>query len=168
MLKNALIGLGSNLNNPVQQVQLAIRTLSLHKDIELIKASSLYESLPQGPQDQDRFINAVVLLQTHLEPKKLLLLLQDIESNQGKVKLRHWGERSIDLDILFIDQLTIEQEDPDLSVPHPYALSRDFVLVPALEIAPDWQLPDLSLLKDHLSSCIKHDIKKFSSITESA
>ena len=105
-------------------------------------------------------MNAVVLIQTQLDPKALLLLLQAIELNQGKVKVRHWGERCIDLDILFIDQLVIQQFNPDLIIPHPNALSRDFVLIPALEIAPEWRLPDQTLLKDHLSSCIKHDLKK--------
>jgi len=168
MLKKALIGLGSNLNNPIQQVQLAIKTLSSYKEIEFLNASSLYESLPQGPQDQDCFINAVILIQTELEPEPLLLLLQEVEYNQGKVKLRHWGERCIDLDILFIDHLIIQQSNPDLIIPHPHALSRDFVLIPALEVAPDWRLPDLSTFKDYLSSCTKHELKKLSSIPETA
>ena len=162
MLKSVLIGLGSNLDSPVKQIQAAIHTLSLHKNIELIKASSLYESQPQGPQDQDHFINAVILIQTELEPGALLLLLQETERQQGKVKLRHWGERCIDLDILFVDQTSIKQTDPELIIPHIHALNRDFVLIPALEIMPDWRLPDQSQLKDHLASCIKHDLKKLS------
>tara|TARA_R110001592_G_scaffold1911_1_gene11837 strand:+ start:16185 stop:16691 length:507 start_codon:yes stop_codon:yes gene_type:complete len=168
MLKKALLGLGSNLNKPIQQVHHAIRTLSSHKEIKLLKASSFYKSLPQGPQDQDSFINAVILIQTELEPEALLVLLQEIEYKQGKVKRRHWGERCIDLDILFIDHLIIQQSNPSLIVPHPYALSRDFVLIPALEVAPDWRLPDLSALKDHLSSCTHHELIKLPSIPETA
>jgi 2-amino-4-hydroxy-6-hydroxymethyldihydropteridine diphosphokinase len=167
MLKTALIGLGSNLHSPIQQIKTAINSISAYDGIEFIKASSLYESLPQGPQDQERFINAVIKIQTALEPKALLLILQKIECQQGKVKIRHWGERCIDLDILFIDQLTIEQSNPDLHVPHPHALDRDFVLIPALEIAPEWRLPDQTKLKDHLSTCIKHDLKKLSIVLES-
>jgi 2-amino-4-hydroxy-6-hydroxymethyldihydropteridine diphosphokinase len=162
MLKSVLIGLGSNLDCPIQQVQTAIKTLALHQDIALLKVSSLYESQPQGPQDQDAFINAVALIQTELEPSVLLLILQEIERQQGKIKVRHWGERCIDLDILFIDQVTISQANPDLVIPHPHALSRDFVLIPALEIMPEWRLPDQSLLKDYLASCLKHDLKKLS------
>jgi|TARA_R110000850_G_scaffold146882_1_gene269074 2-amino-4-hydroxy-6-hydroxymethyldihydropteridine diphosphokinase len=167
MSKNVLIGLGSNLNSPVDQIQEAINTLSLHKDIELIKASSFYESQPQGPQDQDRFINAVILIQTELKPEALLLLLQAIERQQGRVKVRHWGERCIDLDILFIDQTSIKQVNPELIIPHAHALNRDFVLIPALEIVPEWRLPDQSLLKDHLTSCINHDLQKLSLTTNS-
>lgn len=166
MLKTALIGLGSNLDSPIQQIQTSIKTLSLHKEVDVLKVSSLYESLPQGPQDQNRFINAVVLIQTALDPESLLFLLQDIERKQGKIKVRHWGERCIDLDILFIDQLILKLSSPDLIIPHPHALSRDFVLIPALEITPNWQLPDQTLLKDHLASCIKHDLKKLSTIPE--
>jgi len=155
-----LIGLGSNLNSPVEQIQTAIRSISSHNDIELLKTSSFYESLPQGPQDQARFINAVILIATSLKPTSLLLTLQDIERSQGKIKVRHWGERCIDLDILFIEQQIINQTNPDLIVPHPHALNRDFVLLPACEIEPDWQLADKSVLKDYLSTCIRHDIKK--------
>ena len=160
MLKSVLIGLGSNLNSPVLQIQTAIHTLSLHDDIELLKTSSFYESQPQGPQDQDIFINAVILIQTELGPEELLLLLQETERHQGKVKVRHWGERCIDLDILFIDQISIKLDNPDLTIPHAHALNRDFVLIPALEIEPEWCLPDQSQLKDYLASCIKHDLKK--------
>tara|TARA_R110001592_G_scaffold7583_2_gene42267 strand:+ start:12773 stop:13279 length:507 start_codon:yes stop_codon:yes gene_type:complete len=164
MLRTAFIGLGSNLDSPIQQIKTAIETLSLHQELEVLKSSSLYESLPQGPQDQNRFINAAILIQTELEPESLLFLLQDIERNQGKVKVRHWGERCIDLDILFIDQLILKQTNPNLTIPHPHALSRDFVLIPILEIDPNWQLPDQTLLQDHLSSSIKHELKKLTTI----
>ena len=140
MSKNVLIGLGSNLDSPVDQIQKAINTLSLHKDIEFIKASSFYESQPQGPQDQDRFINAVILIQTELEPEALLLLLQEIERQQGKVKVRHWGERCIDLDILLFGAETLRSER--LNIPHHEMKNRSFVIEPLLEIAPDLVLPD--------------------------
>lgn len=168
MLKKVLIGLGSNLDSPILQIQTAIKSLSLHKDIALLKISSFYESQPQGPQDQALFINAVILIQTELEPIALLLLLQEVERQQGRVKVRHWGERCIDLDILFIDQTSIKQTNPELCIPHPHALSRDFVLIPALEISPEWRLPDKSQLKDYLASCLQHDLKKLSIATKTS
>lgn len=167
MRYTALIGLGSNLHSPINQLTSAIHTISGHKCIQLIKQSSFYQSLPQGPQDQDLFINAVIVVETTLKPKELLLALQEIESKQGKVKLRHWGERCIDLDILFIDQLTLRLKSPDLIVPHPHALNRDFVLIPTLEIAPEWLLPDKSPLKNYLSACLKHDLKVLTLDTKS-
>lgn len=162
MRYQAVIGLGSNLHSPVDQITTAINTISEHTCMQVHSCSSLYQSLPQGPQDQDRFINAVIVLQTNLSPTELLLTLQKIEHDQGKIKKRHWGERCIDLDILFIDQLNLSLKHPDLVIPHPYALTRDFVLVPALEILPEWILPDGSMLKDYIKTCLTHELKKLS------
>lgn len=163
MLYTVLIGLGSNLHLPINQINQAIESISIHTAVTLLQRSSLYQSLPQGPQDQDLFVNAAIIINTMLEPQELLIALQDIEKKQGKVKVRHWGERCIDLDILFINQLSLDLREPDLVVPHPHALSRDFVLIPSIEIAPDWILPDGRLLKDQLQHCIKHDLKKLPS-----
>ncbi len=155
-----LIGLGSNLQDPVAQIKRAMNTLSAHSHITLIKHSSLYSSLPQGPQDQNTFINAVICISTTLAPQQLLQVLQSIEQDHGRIKTRHWGERCIDLDILFIDQLTLHLKTPDLVVPHPHALTRDFVLIPALEIMPLWKLPNGELLASALHNCLQHDLKK--------
>lgn len=155
-----LIGLGSNLDSPVHQIKTAIERISSHACISMVKCSSFYESLPQGPQDQNSFINAVIALDTELEPAALLAFLQSIEQSQGRIKTRHWGERTIDLDILFIENQIVDIQLPDLIIPHPHALTRDFVLIPALEIAPDWRLPDGTLLSAALSNCLKHDLKK--------
>ena len=155
-----LIGLGSNLCDPALQVTKAIAALSSLPQTRLIQASSLYQSLPQGPQDQDRFCNAVALLETRLTPAALLLALQAIEQQSGRIKTRHWGERILDLDLLFYGQHTIRLHDPDLCIPHPHALSRDFVLIPALEICPDWRLPDGSALSSKLDACLDHNLQR--------
>lgn len=155
-----LIGLGSNLDAPVAQVKNAITRISDHKAIRLLACSSFYESLPQGPQDQDNFINAVICIETKLDPEALLEFLQSIEQQQGRIKTRHWGERCIDLDILFIEGAMTQLNLPHLIIPHPHALTRDFVLIPAIEIAADWVLPDGSTLQAALAACLKHDLKK--------
>lgn len=155
-----LIGVGSNLCDPVIQVTQAIAALSSLPQTQLIRASSLYQSLPQGPQDQDRFCNAVALVATSLTPSELLLAVQAIEQRFGRIKVRHWGERIIDLDILFYGQHTIRLHEPELSIPHLHALSRDFVLLPALEICPDWRLPDGSLLASQRTACLDHDLQR--------
>lgn len=160
MVYRILIGLGSNLDFPIRQIETAISSIAEHDSISVVKCSSLYESLPQGPQDQNSFINAVIAVDTELEPTQLLAFLQSIERAQGRIKTRHWGERSIDLDILFIENQNSEINLPELTIPHPHALSRDFVIIPALEIEPDWRLPDGSRLSDALSNCLKHDLKK--------
>lgn len=159
-MHKVLIGLGSNLDAPVEQVKRAITKIADHKAIRLITCSSLYESLPQGPQDQGNFINAVISIETSLDPEALLKFLQSIERQQGRIKTRHWGERCIDLDILFIEGAMTQLNLPHLIIPHPHALTRDFVLIPAIEIAADWVLPDGSRLQTALADCLKHDLKK--------
>jgi 2-amino-4-hydroxy-6-hydroxymethyldihydropteridine diphosphokinase len=154
-----LIGLGSNLGSPVDQINQAIDTIARHPAIQLLKCSSLYQSLPQGPQDQDNYINAVISIKTSLMPQALLAFLQTIEQQQGRIKTRHWGERCIDLDILFISGDNSELNQPNLIIPHPYALQRDFVVIPALEIEPEWLLPNGSRLSEAVQHCLHHDLQ---------
>jgi len=160
---SALIGLGSNLNSPIDQIKSAISNLENLPLTTLLAKSSLYESLPQGPQDQENFINAVVLINYLGTPEQLLEALQEIEQQQGRVKNRHWGERTIDLDILFFGQKRVTSLNPDLTIPHPHALSRDFVVLPAIEIAPDWILPNNKKLSDYSDQCLNHQIKVIAS-----
>jgi len=155
-----LIGLGSNLDKPQQQVIKAIETIMKVDGISFQRSSSLYESSPQGPQDQENFCNAVILVSTNIPAELLLLKLQSIENDFGRIKTRYWGERVIDLDILYYGQFTIDIETPDLHIPHRQALTRDFVIIPALEITPDWCLPDGTLLKDYQETCLNHQLTK--------
>ncbi|WP_373018237.1 2-amino-4-hydroxy-6-hydroxymethyldihydropteridine diphosphokinase [Thiomicrorhabdus sp.] len=134
MAELVYIGLGSNLENPGKQIETALTSLDNLPDTRLLKRSRLYASKPLGPQDQPDFMNAVCLLETDLEPLALLDALQAIELAQGRVKKRHWGERSIDLDILLYGQLQISSER--LNLPHKEIASRDFVLLPLAEISP--------------------------------
>jgi len=129
------LGLGSNLNQPMQQIKQAIEALSCHPLIQVLAQSSLYESLPLGPQDQPNFINAVIKISTSLTPQQLLLLCQNIEQQHGRVKTRHWGERTLDIDILLYGEQLIDL--PELKIPHPQMHKRNFVLLPLLEIAPE-------------------------------
>jgi 2-amino-4-hydroxy-6-hydroxymethyldihydropteridine diphosphokinase len=163
--KLVLIGLGSNLDAPASQIRAAISRIETIANTRLKKSSSLYESKPQGPQDQDNFINAVILIETTLTPPMLLQALQSIELAQGRIKTRHWGERVIDLDILFYGNETLALESPDLKIPHPHALTRDFVLIPACEIEPNWPLPDKSTLTQHLDHCLNHQLIRIESRT---
>jgi len=153
-----LLAIGSNLSNPVQQVRKAINAVASHPDFELIRAASLYSSSPQGPQDQDDYVNTAVLIRTALDPLALLSATQAIETAFGRIKTRKWGERIIDIDIVFYGREKILHTLPDLCIPHREALTRDFVLVPCIEAAPDWRHPDGSLLTDHLEASIQHDL----------
>lgn len=133
-MSRAFIGLGSNLGEPQQQLINALHALHRLPGSRLLQHSRLYRSAPIGPQDQPDFINAVAELETRLSPIDLLHSLQALELAAGRQRLRHWGERSLDLDILLIDQLSLDLAE--LQLPHPQLSQRAFVLQPLLELLP--------------------------------
>ena len=102
------------------------------------------------------------MVSANISAESPLAELQQIEDKFGRAKTRHWGERVIDLDILFYGKYTIQSNMPDLNIPHLQALTRDFVIIPALEITPEWTLPDGSFLKDYQESCLNHQLTKIS------
>lgn len=145
------IGLGSNLKNPIQQVQSAISHLSNWRDLKLIKTSSLYQGAPLGPSDQPDFINAVACIRTTLAAIQLLNQLQAIEQIHKRKRAQRWGPRTLDLDLLLYGNQTILSAR--LQVPHKEMKQRNFVLYPLFEIAPQLHLPDGQSLKALLSGC---------------
>lgn len=147
----AWIGLGSNLDEPAKQIRRAADALAALPDSQLLALSPLYQSRPVGPQDQPDFVNAVAALRTTLQPLALLDALQAIEQAHGRVRLRHWGERTLDLDLLLYDTLTLDS--PRLTLPHPRLTERDFVLRPLLDLAPALGLPDGRPLAALLADC---------------
>jgi len=142
------IGVGSNLASPVEQVREALHELDLLPLSRVTAASSLYASRPIGPQDQPDFINAVAALETRLSPLALLDQLQALEQQHRRRRQRHWGPRTLDLDLLLYANRSIAI--PRLHVPHPHMTSRAFVLLPLAEIAPS-----LDLLQQPLSTWLK-------------
>lgn len=134
----AYIGLGSNLDAPIEQVRQALSELDMLPLSRLLAASSLYTSRPVGPQDQPDFINAVAALETRLSPLALLDQLQALEQQHRRRRQRHWGPRTLDLDLLLYGNAAIYT--PRLRVPHPQMTARAFVLAPLAEIAPSLEL----------------------------
>jgi 2-amino-4-hydroxy-6-hydroxymethyldihydropteridine diphosphokinase len=143
------IGLGANLNQPQQQIKQALIELANLPSSKLIAQSSLYLSKPVGPQDQPDYVNALALIETQLTPLLLLDALQELEHDHGRIRKRHWGERTLDLDIILIDNQIIDSER--LQVPHPFAQQRSFVLYPLFEISPQLIFPDGSALEQLLT-----------------
>lgn len=135
----ALIGLGSNLDDPIAQVRSALVALSTALETRLISQSSLYRSAPIGPAGQPDYVNAVAMVATTLAPLALLDTLQAIEQAHGRVRAQHWGPRTLDLDLLLYGNQQIN--DARLVVPHPEMHKRAFVLVPLSEISPTALLP---------------------------
>lgn len=159
----AYIGLGSNLENPLQQIKTAINDLQSLADINIVSVSSLYQSPPMGPADQPDYINAVLVLETSLNPHQLLDALQSVEQLHGRVRKRHWGERTLDLDILLYDDQILDDER--LKIPHPGMHERAFVLYPLAEIAPDIEIPGIGTLQKILPSCPQGDLQQVEQIS---
>lgn len=140
------VGLGANVEDPEAHITRALTAFQQSSEWTLLAVSSLYRSQPLGPQDQPDFYNAVALLDTELAPLEALDWLLNQEQQQGRVRLRHWGERCLDLDLLLYDAQVIQHER--LTIPHPELCHRSFVVVPLLEIAPNLTLPDGRFLRD--------------------
>ena len=129
------IGLGSNLGDSQQILREAVAKLA---GLGPVQVSRLYQSPPMGPQDQPNYLNAVVQLDTTLEALALLDQLQQFEQEAGRIRLRRWGERTLDLDLLIYGQQQIQNER--LTVPHIGILERDFVILPLLDLDAHLQL----------------------------
>lgn len=136
---NAYIGLGSNLDNPRAQVEQAFAELADLPHTQLIATSPLYQSVAVGPGNQPDYINAVAHITTTLEPLALLDQLQALEHRHQRVRIEHWGPRTLDLDLLLYADAVIDL--PRLQVPHPYLSQRNFVVYPLAAIAPGLVLP---------------------------
>jgi len=157
-MNGVFIGLGSNLADPAVQIKAAITALDLMDEVSVITQSSLYSSPPMGPQDQPDYINAVVEVETTLFAHNLLDQLQSIEQQQGRIRKRHWGERTIDLDLLIYGANILDDER--LQVPHPGIALRAFVLYPLAEIAPDLAIPAIGNINQLLEKCPIEGLKR--------
>lgn len=135
----AFVALGANLGDPARQVERAIDELASLPDTELVGRSSLYRSRAVGYVDQPDYVNAVAELQTRLAPRSMLARLLDIERRHGRERTFRDAPRTLDLDILLYDALTLDE--PGLRLPHPRMHERAFVLLPLAELAPDLDIP---------------------------
>ncbi|MEL6489562.1 MAG: 2-amino-4-hydroxy-6-hydroxymethyldihydropteridine diphosphokinase [Cyanobacteria bacterium J06634_6] len=136
----AAIALGSNLGDSNKIITDAIAVIDTAPGIQVAGRSHLYKTAPVGPPQPD-YINACITVSTTLSPRNLLHKLLDIEGQYGRVRKERWGARSLDLDLLLYGDRIIEL--PGLSLPHPRMHERAFVLVPLMDIAPQWSHPKL-------------------------
>ena len=153
--RDAFIGFGSNLGDPVSNIEKALRMLTDGPDVSIGRVSSLYRTAPVGVEDQDWFVNGVARIRTVLEPLDLLDRLLSVEKILGRVRTLRWGPRTVDLDILLYKQTVLDIEK--LQIPHPRMHERRFVLVPLCEIAPDVMHPVFRKTMLQLSEEIKDD-----------
>jgi len=147
-----VLGLGSNLNDPLRQIRVAIEAIQQIPQTVMRQHSGFYQTAPLGAEDQPDYVNAVVHIETSLAAEDLLMHTQCIENQQGRQRGSvRWQSRTLDIDILLFGKQIIET--PGLQVPHPGLMQRDFVLVPLAEIVPDWQLPNKLTVRQALSQC---------------
>ena len=149
----AYIALGSNLGDKEKNLRRALLLLT-QQGVEVVRVSSFISTEPYGVTDQPQFLNAVACVRTSLAPLALLDVLLATELAMGRVRLRHWGERNIDLDLLLYEDVVLDTQR--LRLPHPDMQNRDFVLLPIAEIAPELKHPTLQKtiweLKENLMS----------------
>lgn len=148
--------LGSNLGNRTEILKSAIKMLEEYVG-KTTAVSSLYETLAWGIEDQPAFLNQVVILKTALSPEKLLVVINKIEKDLGRVRHKKWGERLIDIDILYYQDLIMKTDR--LVIPHPEIANRKFTLVPLVELMPDFEHPLLKKTHSKLLISCKDELK---------
>ena len=131
----AFLALGSNIGDRVEHLRVAVAAIP---DVEAV--SRVYETPPISEVEQDRFLNMVVRLRTTLDARALLEVCREREAEARRVRVVHWGPRTLDVDVLWVDGETVD-DPPDLLVPHPRMFERSFVLVPLADVGADL-LPD--------------------------
>lgn len=145
----AYIALGANLGNPLQQLDTAVLAIGAHEKITRLCLSKIYCSKPHGDVAQNNFLNAVLKISTTLSPEALLAATQKIEIQLGRDRSEnaiHWGPRMIDLDIILYDDVVMNNDT--LTIPHPLAHEREFVIQPLVDLSETLVIPGHGAVQD--------------------
>ncbi|SIN91546.1 2-amino-4-hydroxy-6-hydroxymethyldihydropteridine diphosphokinase [Agromyces cerinus] len=141
-MTRAVIAFGANLGDREATIAAAVREIAEASGVDLVAVSPVYETAAVKDSgvdvDAPRYLNGVVVVVTALEPLELLELLQRIELEHGRVRTEHWGDRTLDLDLIDVDGVVLDDER--LTLPHPRAWQRAFVLAPWLDVDPEAEL----------------------------
>jgi 2-amino-4-hydroxy-6-hydroxymethyldihydropteridine diphosphokinase len=143
----AYLALGSNVGDRAENLRQAVRALHTRKGIRVLRVSPVYETDPVGYLEQEPFLNMAVAIETDLPPEKLLAEVLGIEQELGRVRTIRWGPRTIDIDVLLYDHVTLDQTD--LQIPHPAMTERAFVLVPLRDVWEGGALPVFGRTIEH-------------------
>jgi len=155
-MPSAVLSLGTNIGNKLQNLSEARQQL-LNLPGSLLKASSVYETAPWGNSQQALFYNQVIEIETDLTPDELMEGILNIEQKMGRIRMKKWEPRIIDIDILFYNDEVIEREN--LHIPHQHLHERKFILEPLKEILPDLLHPVLNLTTSELLSRLQDELK---------
>lgn len=154
-MEKLVLILGGNLGDREKLIVEARNSLQ-QKLGPIISASKIYETAAWGGASEGNYLNQVLVLETDLEPLKILEIIQSIEQALGRERIQKWGNRTMDIDILYLGNQLIDK--PQLTVPHPYISARKFVLVPLVEILPDFIHPIHQLSHLHLLQQLHDDL----------
>lgn len=135
-----VLGLGSNMGEREQNLEQALGKLDARPEIKIVQTSSIFETAPFGNTDQADFLNMTAAISTKLPPLELLKACLAVEQTLGRIRMQRWGPRVIDIDLLVYDAVVISI--PELTLPHPGMLEREFVMIPLFEMAPGLVLPN--------------------------
>lgn len=150
MSARAVLALGANLGDRLAALQGAIDLLDGTDGVAVVAVSDVYETAPVGGPDQGDFLNAVVAVQTDLDPRQLLAVCHGIERAWDRRRDVRWGPRTLDVDIVIFGD--VEMDEPDLTLPHPRAVTRAFVCVPWLDVDAEAAVPRAGLIADVVST----------------
>ena len=153
-----VLSLGSNLGDRLDNLQEAVDALFDAPGLEFVALSPVYETAPVGGPDQPDFLNVVVLANTRLTPQTLLERVRSIEDAMDRIRTVRWGPRTLDIDIVSFGD--VASDDPALTLPHPRAHERAFVLVPWSDIDPDASLPGYGAVADLAAAAGKADVHR--------
>ena len=137
--QNIWIALGGNLGEPLESFRSSRQMIATLPDTTLHGSAPYYRTTAVGPKGQPDYYNSVIAISSTLPAEHLLDALQTIELAHGRERLLHWGARTLDLDIIAIDQMVLQT--PSLCIPHTHMFDRQFVLRPLCDIAPTWKHP---------------------------
>lgn len=160
-MSQAVLALGANLGDPAAALQEAVDALA--SGGKVLAVSGVYQTAPVGGPPQPDYLNAVVLVETELSATELLALAHSVEAAAGRERLERWGPRTLDVDVIVYDDLV--SADPSLTLPHPRAHERGFVLAPWAEVAPDAVLPGRGRIVDLLGTVDTSGVRRLDDVT---
>jgi 2-amino-4-hydroxy-6-hydroxymethyldihydropteridine diphosphokinase len=152
----AVVSLGANLGDRMARLQGGLEVLAQRVAVRAV--SPVYETAPVGVTDQPPFLNAVALLDSD-DAEAVFAAAQAAEQSQGRVRTKRWGPRTLDVDVIIVD--SVVSHDPRLTLPHPRAYERGFVLVPWLDIDASAELPGRGSVRTLLAALPPQDVRRF-------
>lgn len=140
-MSEAVIALGSNMGNRIENLNMAVRAIAKLPSVKILNASSVYETEPVDCEEEDKYLNAAILVDANISPQMLLGECLGIEAAMGRVRTKRNAPRIIDLDLILYDG--VKTESFELTIPHPRVLERAFVMAPLLDLYPSGRAPGI-------------------------